>query len=512
MKQMPTLTIDNQTITVDSGTTVIQAADRLGIFIPRFCYHPGLSAVGSCRMCLVEIEKISKLQTACTTPVVDGMVVHTDTEQVLDARRSILEFFLINHPIDCPICDKAGECYLQDYYMAYAPYTSRYKEVRWKKKKVNVLGPTIVMDEERCVLCSRCVRFFEQVTGTQKLGIFGRGADSVLSTYPGETLEDLYCGNVVDLCPVGALTDRNFRFQQRVWFLSQGESICPFCARGCNIIVDFNEQSDIQMNDRRVYRFRPRFSPEVNGYWMCDIGRYGYRVLDDPNRIVEPMLREGKRLIPVGWDRILKRAALRIREIIDKEGPAGIGVIIYPSVTSETAEWGKRLFMDHLGITRIGVGFPVDPSFEEDRILLRRDRFPNRRGAAAVGLPEVGEGRGSEEIVRAWGAGELKLLYVVGDDLPRLLEPVDTSRIPRTDGILILQKSTGGPEDEHARMLLPTALPAEVSGTFVNFEGKVQRFDAALPPPGEALPGEEVLARLAELLGVGPGGVERSDL
>ncbi len=499
---MPTLTIDGKSITVEPRTTVIQAADRLGIHIPRFCYHPGLSTVGSCRMCMVEIEKIPKLQTACATPVVEGMVVYTDTDHVRDARRSILEFLLINHPIDCPVCDKAGECFLQDYYMDYGLYTSRYLEERWRKRKVFVLGSTIVMDEERCVLCSRCVRFFEEVPKVRRLGIFQRGADAILSTCPGETLEDPYCGNIVDLCPVGALTDRDFRFQQRVWLLKQGDSICPYCARGCNIIVDYNEQSDIQVNDRRVYRFRPRYNPNVNGHWMCDMGRYGYRTIDAPERIEEPLLREGKRLTPVGWENVLKRAALRIREVIEQKGPEGIGLIVHPSVSCETALMANLLFIKHLGIQNVSTGPPVDPSEYEDPILIRRDRYPNRKGLAQAGFTSGEQGSDLEQILKAWGEGKIRLLYVIGDELPRLLNTEKPPFLFGTEGILILQKSTAGPEDEFARMILPAAMPVEEEGTFVNFEGRAQHYDPVVAPFGESLPSCEILMRLSDLFGL----------
>lgn len=499
---MLTLTIDNKEINVDPGTTVIEAADRLGIFIPRFCYHPGLPAVGSCRMCMVEIEKIPKLQTACTTPVVEGMVVHTDTEPVRDARRSILEFLLINHPLDCPICDKSGECLLQNYYMEYGRYTSRYRETRWKKRKVHILGPTIVMDEERCVLCSRCVRFFQEVTGKRKLGIFERGADSVLSTFPGEALADPYCGNIVDLCPVGALTDRDFRFRQRVWMLRQGNSVCPYCARGCNLLVDYNLKSDIQINDRRVYRFRPRFNPAINGYWICDRGRYAYRFLDDERRLREPLLREGKRLVPSGWDRVLKRVGYRIREVLDEFGPEGMGVILHPSVATETARRVRSLFVDRLGLTRVGLGASVDSEADEDSILLRRDRFPNRHGLVAAGFSDGDPGPATQAILKSWAAGEIKLLYVIGDDLPSFFGETPSLCIPPAEGILILQKSMKGPEDAFARMLLPMAMTAETMGSFINFEGKEQTFSAVLPPLGEALPAEVILERLSNFLGL----------
>ena len=500
---MPKLTIDGKSILVEPGSTVMQAADRLGILIPRFCYHPALSAVGSCRMCMVEIERLPKLQTACTTPAVDGMVVHTETDKVRDARRSILEFLLINHPIDCPVCDKTGECFLQDYYMEYGLYTSRYLEERWNKRKVFILGPTIVMDEERCVLCSRCVRFFEEVSKVKRLGIFERSAESYLSTYPGEVLKDPYCGNVVDLCPVGALTDRDFRFEQRVWMLKHGDAVCPFCARGCNITVDYNEKSDIQINDRRVYRFRPRYNPEVNGYWMCDTGRYGYRAVDSPERIGEPLMREGKRMIPVGWETMIKKTALRIREVIDQDGPECIGLIVHPSVTCETAGAAKRLFVEHLGVRNVSTGFPVDPSAYEDDILIRKDRFPNRRGLEQAGLA-AGE-KDAEWILGAWARGEIKLLYMIGDDLPRLLNKQKPSPLFGAEGVLILQKSTAGPEDESARMILPSAMSLEEGGTFINFEGKAQQFKGVVSPFGESLGSGDILARLAQALGLDTG-------
>ncbi|MDX1763425.1 MAG: ferredoxin, partial [bacterium] len=429
---------------------------------------------------------------------------------VRDARRSILEYLLINHPIDCPICDKAGECLLQDYYMDHGLYTSRYLGDRWKKRKVFVLGPTIVMDEERCVLCSRCVRFFEEVSKVRRLGIFDRGAESVLSTYPGETLEDPYCGNIVDLCPVGALTDRDFRFEQRVWFLKQGASVCPFCARGCNLIIDYNADPIIQLNEKRVYRFRPRPNPEVNDYWICDMGRYAYKALDAAARLTEPLLREGKRLTAVAWDTVLKRAALRIKEVLNQEGPRGIGLIIYPSVTCETATVAYKLFVEQLGVENVALGFPVDPSEYEDDVLIRRDRFPNRQGLAAVfsSVPAAG---GADGVLEAWQDGRIRLLYVMGDDLPALLKPRASSVIPTGDGILILQKSTAGAEDDHARMILPSVMFAEEKGSFINFEGKHQCFDAVLQPPGEALPGSEIIIRLAEVLGFSVAGGWQAD-
>jgi NADH-quinone oxidoreductase subunit G len=266
--------------------------------------------------------------------------------------------------------------------------------------------------------------------------------------------------------------------------------------------VDYNEQSTIQMNERRVYRFRPRYNPEVNSYWMCDMGRYGYRAIDSPSRIPEPLLREGKRLTPVGWDSVLKRAVLRIKEVMDQEGPEGIGLIIYPSVSYETALMARMLFLKHLGIHNVSTGPSVDPSEYEDQVLIRRDRFPNRWGLKQAGFPSGAEGMELEKILNQWGKGEIKLLYVIGDDLPRLPDMRRPSFLFGTDGILILQKSTTGPEDEYARMILPSAMFVEEEGTYINFEGKAQHYDSVIAPYGESLPSWKILMRLAELFGL----------
>ncbi len=249
---MPTLTINQQTITVPEGATIIQAADKLSIEIPRYCYHPGLTIAGSCRMCLVEIEKMPKLQPACNTRVSDGMVVQTNTEKVSKAVSGVLEFLLINHPLDCPVCDQAGECYLQEYYMKFGLYDSRMDENKIKRHKAEVIGPHVILDTERCVLCSRCTRFVREVSRTYELGIFNRGSHSEVRLLPGKSLDNNYSGNVVDICPVGALTDRDFRFQCRVWYLSQTDSICPGCSRGCNISIHVNRQRPHHAEGRRV--------------------------------------------------------------------------------------------------------------------------------------------------------------------------------------------------------------------------------------------------------------------
>ena len=227
---MPTLTIDGKEITVKEGTTVINAAEEAGIYIPRYCYHPGLSIAGSCRMCLVEVEGMPKLQISCHMAAQDGMVVKTNTDWVKKARQAMLEFLLSDHPLDCPVCDQSGECDLQNFYMEYGLYNSRFLENKRKGKKATPIGPHVMLDQERCILCSRCVRFTEEISRTYELGVFERGSHSVIDLVPGKILNNPYSGNVIDICPVGALTETDFRFQCRVWYLTEHDSICPGCS------------------------------------------------------------------------------------------------------------------------------------------------------------------------------------------------------------------------------------------------------------------------------------------
>src|SRR5262245_30997356 len=276
---MPKITIDGRELEVGAQENLIDAAARIGVHIPHFCYHPGLSVDGNCRQCLVEVDGGAKLQIACNTPVKDGMKIRCDTPVVAEARRGVLEFLLLNHPIDCPICDQAGECRLQEYYMGHGLYDARRNVDKVHKPKVVNLGPLVMLDAERCVLCSRCVRFCTEVAGTEELYIKERGHQAEIATFPGQELTNPYSGNVVDICPVGALLSREFRFKSRVWWLKQADSVCSFCARGCNIRIDHHWN--------KVQRVVPRPNPDVNKFWMCDRGRSNFGWFND-DRLVEP--------------------------------------------------------------------------------------------------------------------------------------------------------------------------------------------------------------------------------
>ncbi|RYF09073.1 MAG: 2Fe-2S iron-sulfur cluster binding domain-containing protein, partial [Deltaproteobacteria bacterium] len=265
---MAQVTIDGKALEFSPGESVIQAATRQDIEIPHYCWHPRLSIAANCRMCLVEVEKAPKLVPACQTECKDGMVVHTANDKVRQAQRSVSEFLLVNHPIDCPICDQAGECKLQDYYMKFQLAPSRMREAKVRKRKLQRLGPHVTYDAERCIVCTRCVRFMEEVPKDRQLGVFNRGDHSVIGTAPGQPLDNPYALNTVDVCPVGALTSNVFRFKQRVWNLKRSPSVCPGCAKGCNVHVD--------QRASQVYRLLPRENEAVNKSWMCDEGRLTY--------------------------------------------------------------------------------------------------------------------------------------------------------------------------------------------------------------------------------------------
>ena len=336
---MPTLTIDGRQISSPEGSTVIQAAETLGIFVPRYCYHPALSVAGNCRICLVEVEKSPKLQIACNTPVAEGMVVHTKSEKAEDGRRAVLEFLLANHPLDCPVCDQSGECELQNFYMNFGLYDARFREQKVKKKKAVAVGPHVMLDQERCILCSRCVRFTDEITKTGEFGIFNRGDRAELGLYPGQELNNPYSGNVIDVCPVGALTEQDFRFKARVWYLSSAPSVCNGCAQGCNIDVHYVLDRPHLNDGARVMRLKPRYNPDVNQWWMCDEGRFGFHWIDR-GRLTHVRDRGTEST----WEKAV--AAISAELQIACNTPVAEGMVVHTK--SEKAEDGRRAVLEFL--------------------------------------------------------------------------------------------------------------------------------------------------------------------
>ena len=495
---MPKLTIDGKEIEAPPGTNLIEAARRLGIEIPHYCYHPGLSIAGQCRLCMVEIGNNPRPQIACNTQVAEGMVVRSETAKVLATRQSIMEFHLINHPLDCPVCDQAGECWLQIYYMKHGLYEPRMMDEKVHKPKAVPLGPHVILDAERCILCSRCVRFCDEITGTGELGIFQRGDHSEIGLFPGRELSNPYSANVIDICPVGALTDRDFRFAVRVWYLETAKSICPGCSRGCNIEVHYNLRRPHHNQGRRVARLKPRYNREVNRWWICDAGRYGYTFVDDPSRLLLPTRRADTQADEAVWEEMIPLVASRLSAYRPEE----IGVLASPQMANEDLFLLRRL-VEHLGIPNVDFRVPSRASGDEDRILIKADKNPNTRGTELMGLGPRPGGLDARGMLRAARERHIKCLWVLHHDLLLSAWPEEETREGlRALDCLIFQGSNANEVSSSAHWVLPSATWVEREGTFTNFEGRVQRFWKAVEPLGASLPDWEIISRIGAALGM----------
>lgn len=345
MQPTITSTIDNQEIAVRPGTTVLEAAEQLGIDIPTFCHHGRLIPVGACRMCLVEIERMRGLQTACSTPIREGMVVRTNTPEVLKARRQNLEFLLLYHPLDCPVCDKGGECELQDQVFKWGWDQSRFIEEKQHKAKAYPLSDSIVLDQERCVLCRRCVRFMQEWAGDPQIDFFERGRKTIVDVFPGQPFDSLFAGNTIDLCPVGALTSRVFRFRARVWEMDHVPSICIACGMGCNITLD--------VKNNELQRIVPRLNREVNDQWMCDRGRFDHRFVEPADRLKTPLVRQNGALEPATWDEALSVVSTKLTSIVQEHGPDSVGGIGSAWATNEANYLFQKLFRSVIGTNNV---------------------------------------------------------------------------------------------------------------------------------------------------------------
>ena len=483
---MPKLTIDGREIEVAAGTTVIQAAAQLGIEIPHFCYHPDLPVDGNCRMCLVEIEKMPKLQIACNTAVADGMVVKTQSEKATQAHRTTLEFLLVNHPIDCPVCDQAGECYLQDQYMEHGLHDSKIDpEEKVKKRKVVDLGP-IMLDAERCVLCSRCLRFEANVTGTNSFEFRNRGDHTQIATFEDRPITHNYAGNLADVCPVGALLSHDFRFKMRVWFLEGTESVCPGCSTGCNIFVDHR--------DGEAHRLRPRRNVEVNRSWMCDIGRREYKEIAIDTRIANARVRAGSNG-GATWSTVTVASALDLVHDRLRQAGTASAFLATPQATNEDL-YALRLLADKVGgMLDFRVGNPQDRvQVREDDVLLRADRNPNTMGCLGLSMGRSGV----EAILEACRAGRVKALVLQGPELLRLEGAAAAlAAVP----FIAVMATHEGPGLELAHVVLPAAAWAEVDGSFTNYQRRVQRIRRAVPAPVDGAPRWELAAGLMSRMG-----------
>jgi NADH-quinone oxidoreductase subunit G len=488
---MPRVTLDGRSVEVAAGTNLIEAGLKTGVAIPHYCYHPRLTVVGQCRMCLVKIEGMPKLQTACTTQVMkDGMVVKVDDPEVKAGQEAIMEFLLVNHPLDCPICDQAGECGLQDYSFKHGQAFSRFrfeeKRVYPDKERIP-LGPHVLLNMNRCIQCTRCVRFTQEVSRTGELGFFERGARAEIGVFPGKPLDNPLSTCVVDICPVGALTSTRFRFAERVWYLDKRPSLCTGCDVGCNITLEHRRGA--------IRRYKPRFNPEVNDYWMCDHGRATHERYRELPRLAAPRLLRGGEAQPVGWKEALDTLAQRLRLAARDSTAAFLGSgFLSTEEAYLLARLADRVASPHRGVW-VDSGPPRSIPNPAGGIS-GRDAAPNRRGAELAGLVPGDDGRGAEELLLGEAAASCSVLVVADSDFGRAAhDPRVVERLRQARFLAVLGWAET-PLSRVADLALPTATHAERAGTFVNVAGRLQRFERAFPPPSESRPALEVLRDL----------------
>ena len=488
---MPIVTIDDRQVEVPVGTNLIEAALQVGVQIPHYCYHPRLSVVGQCRMCMVEIQGMPKLQAACSTPVTkDGMVVKTSSEPAAEAQRAIMEFLLINHPLDCPICDQAGECGLQDYSFKHGQSFSRFRfeEKRTYSEKERIpLGPTVLLNMNRCIQCTRCVRFTQEISKTSELGFFERGAHAEIGTFPGKPLDNPLSTCVVDICPVGALTSTRFRFAERVWYLDKRPSICTGCDVGCNITVEHRRGA--------IRRYKPRFNPEVNDYWMCDFGRATHERYRELPRLTTPRLRRDGELTAVGWREALDALFQSLRA---KRSDGVAALLGSGNLTTEESFLLRRLagLVESPHRSAWVDSGPARTIPNPRGSVTGHDAAPNRRGVELAGLVPGAGGLDAEKILLEEGAASCAALFVADSDFGRAAhDPKIVERLRRARFLAVMGWADT-PLARVADLVLPVATHTEREGTFVNVEGRLQRFDRAFPAPAQCRPALEVLADL----------------
>ena len=471
---MVSLTIDGKEVVTKPGTPIIAAARQVGVKIPHYCYHPRLSLSANCRMCLVETSNAPKLVPACQVNVAEGQVVKTDTPKVREQQRAVLECLLLNHPIDCPTCDQAGECKLQDYYARYSLKPSRLWGPKVKKNKRKVLGPTVLIDQERCILCTRCVRFMEEVAKEPQLGIFGRGSHERVDVFPGTKLDSNYSGNVVELCPVGALLNRDFRFKARSWFLSAAPSVCTACSRGCNVFADFMGQD--------CFRFRPRENEAINKSWLCDAGRKSYSWVGE-NRALQPFL-QGR---TVSVDEALNKAASLLQK-----AKGSLGLLASPSASNEDLMAALAFARDVLQVN--AVFSSGRPQGAADNFLMTADKNPNRKG-----LESIAKALGMEiKPFEAFSPSSFQAVWVLGGEMPES-DIVMAARLKTVPTLVQAQHLS--PWAKESLVLLPVASHLETECSMTQHEGLIQRCRQAFAPKGDSAPHWLWAVRLANLLG-----------
>ena len=490
---MPKITIDGIELDVDDGLNVIQAAAVAGIEIPHFCYHPSLSVVAQCRQCLVEVEGVPKVLPACNTTVRDGLVVKTDTEKAFEARKAAVEFTLINHPLDCPICDKGGECPLQMITFAHGPGYSRVGSPESKKvRQKSYLSDRIMYDANRCIMCTRCVRFTDEVTRTHELGTTGRGFRKKISVFPGKTLDNELAGNVIDICPVGALLTKSTLHEERVWYMKFTDSVCSLCSTGCNITVGVDPRKG------EVSRIRPRINQEVNGHWICDRGRYDYREIQESTRLKDPIMKSDEDYETASWENAINSVGSRFSRTIS--GGAGPYAIAGSAKLTNEEMFLTSKLSSLLGSCPV-ICTPGTEKIEKKFGLISNDPYPNSAGARNLMIRANGDD--TKTVVDLLLARRINTLIVIEADLFEMVsdhEKQALSKALEEISFLAVIDYRFTETARYAHIILPAASPYEKDGTFTNDTGRVQKIRKAISPPGKAKPGWEILCMLGEKL------------
>ena len=492
---MVNVQIDGVWLQFPKGTRVIEACSQASKFIPRYCYHPKLSSPGNCRMCLIElgtpkmtpdrkpvlgadgkpeIAWIPRPQISCAQDVSEGMGIRTDSPMVQECRKGVMEFLLINHPLDCPICDQAGECRLQEFSVEYGQAESRFLEHKVKKAKNVELGPRVTLDGERCILCTRCIRFMKEVADDDVLGIVDRGSFNTIACHPDRILDNNYSLNTVDICPVGALTSSDFRFKMRVWFLKETKTIDVNCATGSNLTIGSRENV--------IYRITPRENNDVNGNWLPDSHRLNFKYVNDERRLQQPTVK-GQ---PVDW-----RTAIAIAgEILKSKSSDQLWLVASGRSTNEELFLASRL-AEALEIQKQHDIVPRNGA--ADGLLVAADRNPNTAGAKLLGITTSKPGGRFKKLVEGVRGGTIKVVITLGEDLTKTgLTEDDLAKLEAIIALDLLPNQT----TPHATVLLPASAWCEKRGSMINLKGRLQRLNRAVQPPGEARDDWEILRDL----------------
>jgi NADH-quinone oxidoreductase subunit G len=508
------LTIDGRLVTVEKGTTVLQAAIAAGISVPYYCYHPGISIDGSCRVCIVKIEKMPKLQTSCSTTCTDGMVVSTADPEVVQARAGVFEFLLVNHPLDCPVCDKGGECPLQDFSYSFGPADSRMDFPRrvfdGEGVKADVdFGPTLMLNRNRCILCTRCVRFMKEVDDDAQISIIDRGNGSEIATFQEEGVHSLLSGNLMDVCPVGAITTRDYRFKSRPWDNpSVADTLCTRCSKGCNTNTWLKGKPEWAKGSQ-IVRMTPRYNREVNEYWMCDIGRFEYHWVEGESRVQRPMRRQGADLEAVAWHEIEPQLAGVLQAAIDS---GALRALVSAHAATEELFVLKQLLEQLPGAGGLAAASVVWTRSDKrqppgTQFQVQATDAPNVNGARDLGYAVgVGNDGGADlsALRAAVEAGQIKALYVIDPgpdgsigDASWIIEARRSGRLPQ----LVVQSVVMSALAAAADLVLPGTSSAEKDALFTNDQGRVQASAAAIAPLGESREDWRILANVASALG-----------